>query len=127
MHLSAGQRRAKGAYDTRAFGDPDAMPVVVVHGVKRSRLDLVRFAAVQFFHRAAAFEAIAGLKMVLLPKDHFEPCFQDAVGQGDTHTILGMQKAHGMPFVAVGLALGVEHILKGLDDHRPVSHIDFAD
>jgi hypothetical protein len=80
MHFVAGECREKGADYSHPSSRPNAMAVVIVHGVKSARPYLVDLTFVQFLDRALALQTITGLEVVLLPENHTESGLKDSVG-----------------------------------------------
>jgi hypothetical protein len=112
MLLIAREGREEGANNPHTSLCPNAMAVVIVHGVERASPYLMNASIVEFFDRPFAFQAIASFIVVLLPKVHLEPRFKYAVGKGDTHTVLLVKEPQAVPLIAVGVSLGADDIFE---------------
>jgi hypothetical protein len=121
MYLIAGQGGEESANDPHTGLGANAMSIVIVHGIERTRSYFMNLAIVEFFDGAFAFQTIAGFEVMLLPKIHFETGFKDAISQGHAHAILFVKKAQAMPLVAMGVAFGAYDIFKCFDNHSPDS------
>ena len=87
MLLITRQGREEGANNPHTSLCPNAMAIVIVHSVERARAYLMNASIVEFLDRPFTFQAIASFKVILLPKVHLEPSFENAVGKGDAHTV----------------------------------------
>ncbi len=119
MLLITRQGREEGANNPHTSLCPNAMAIVIVHGVERTSAYLMNASIVEFFDRPFAFQAIASFVVVLLPKIHLEPSFKNAVGKGDAHTILLVKKPQAVPLITAGVSLGADDIFGDDRELRP--------